>query len=183
MIRNRHSRCIEATAAQGEALLAGLGTDGDALWPHERWPAMRFKEGLRLGAPGRHGPIRYTVKFKAPRVLTFHLTGPRGFVGWHGFEVAPEEIAGVRLIHRLHLQPRGWARIYWPLALRWLHDACIRDALDKAQAHLEGHSWTPRPLSLWVRFLRRLLRRNPRPQPPTPRHEGAPSGSVASQSA
>ena len=87
MIRNHHSRTLHSTMAKAEPLLARLGTDQDALWPRERWPAMRFKEGLRPGAQGGHGPIRYTVEHVDARNVRFRFTGPEGFHGWHGLDV------------------------------------------------------------------------------------------------
>ncbi len=172
MIRNRHSRSIHATTAEAELMLSRLGSEADELWPKERWPAMRFKGGLRPGAEGGHGPIRYTVEHQDPRNLRFRFTGPSGFEGWHGLEVAPDEIAGVRIIHRLHMEAKGPARLAWPLIFRWLHDACVEDALDKAQAVLEGKPWKPRPLSRTVRTLRALLARLRKPSGPRDRPRG-----------
>ncbi|HJW09969.1 MAG TPA: hypothetical protein VJ483_10065 [Holophagaceae bacterium] len=157
MIRNHHSRCIQATVAQAEALLARLGSDQDGMWPKGRWPAMRFEGGLRPGAEGGHGPIRYVVEHLDARHARFRFTGPRGFEGWHGFELAPDEISGVRIIHRLHMKAEGRALFAWAFVFRWLHDACQEDLLDRAQATLEGTPWAPRPLPLHVRALRRLM--------------------------
>ncbi len=162
MIENRHSRTILSTVAEGERLLKGLAREGDPLWPFERWPALRFKEGLTPGACGGHGPIRYAVETVGLREVRFRFPGANGFHGWHALEISPEEVCGLRLTHRMHLDLEGPALLRWHLVIRPLHDALIQDALDKAQAHLEHRPWIPRPLSRRVRFLRSLMLRQPR---------------------
>ena len=49
-------------------------------------------------------------------------------------------------------------RLTGPLALRWLHDACVEDALDCA-ARAFGDPMPQRAHSLAVRLLRRVGRR------------------------
>jgi hypothetical protein len=82
-----------------------------------------------------------------------------GLEGTHSFEI--EEIAPgtVKLRHIMELQLEGKARLSWPLAIRWLHDALLEDLLDQAEAHFTGRApQTPR-WSFWVRLLRRIMRR------------------------
>src|SRR3712207_6849645 len=40
------------------------------------------------------------------------------------------------LRHSLDVQPRGSMRLLVPLAVRWLHDALLEDALDRAERSL-----------------------------------------------
>ena len=127
---------------------------------------MRFKDGLQLGAKGGHGPIRYFVEALDPgRSIRFRFTGPTGFIGWHGLEVEPRGEDRIVLRHVLEMRLEGSARFAWPLVIRWLHDACVEDALDLAQDFLEGRDpREPRPLSPWVRLMR-TLKGAPKPRP------------------
>jgi hypothetical protein len=59
-IHNTHERTLPAGGMPG-SLIDGLAGDDDRLWPHDRWPAMRFDGGLQEGNHGGHGPIRYRV--------------------------------------------------------------------------------------------------------------------------
>jgi len=52
---------------------------------------------------------------------------------------------------------RGRTRLTWPLAIRWLHDACIEDLLDNAEEALTGALLRPSRWSPWVRFLRNRI--------------------------
>jgi hypothetical protein len=122
---------------------------------------MRFKEGLKVGARGGHGPIRYRVVQVDPARVAFEFEGPQGFRGGHWFELHPHPAGGIVLLHGLRMEAHGLAMFSWPLVFRWLHDACVEDALDNVQAHLEGRPWTRRSFGMWVRFLRFLFRRRP----------------------
>jgi hypothetical protein len=42
---------------------------------------------------------------------------------------------------------------------RWLHDALVEDALDRAEAAVTTRPLQKRHWSLWVRFLRRIVSR------------------------
>ncbi len=50
----------------------------------------------------------------------------------------------------------GSMRIVWPLAIRWLHDALVEDALDNVEAALRSQPVPARKHSFWVRQLRSL---------------------------
>jgi hypothetical protein len=131
---NLHTRKIDATASEVGAALGSLGSDTDKLWPRDRWPPIQFDRALGVGADGGHGPIRYQVELYVPgQLIRFRFTSPRGFDGFHEYTVQPvsEHTAGLRrlLVMRLH----GLARLTWPLAIRWLHDAAIEDSLDHAE--------------------------------------------------
>jgi hypothetical protein len=53
----------------------------------------------------------------------------------------------------------GAALLSWPLVFRPLHDAVLEDALDDAERHVTGRVERPARWSIYVRVLRRLLRR------------------------
>jgi hypothetical protein len=44
--------------------------------------------------------------------------------------------------------------LVWPLAIRWLHDACLEDLLDRAGAEVGSPAASPSRWSPWVRVLR-----------------------------
>lgn len=159
-IRNLHERIIHADAGRLGALLDGLGSETDRLWPREHWPAMRFDRPLAEGAAGGHGPIRYFVAAYRPgQAITFVFTAPRGFQGQHCFEIEPAGEGQARLRHVLAMVATGPARLSWPLVFRPLHDALVEDAFDQAERQL-GLIPGPRRWGLWVRVLRRLLGRS-----------------------
>ena len=160
MVTNIHSREYPVDAARLAALLDKLGTAEDRLWPSHRWPPMRFDGPLRPGAAGGHGPIRYVVdSFDPGQAVRFRFTAPKGFVGWHGFDIEAVGEGRSRLSHTIRADVKGAMRLTWPLALRWLHDACVEDALDCAARAL-GEPLPDRKHSLAVRILRRLGRRS-----------------------
>jgi hypothetical protein len=120
---------------------------------------MRLDRGLRPGSDGGHGPVRYRVdRYEPGRLAAFAFTPAFPIVGEH--RVVVVYIAGERTLlrHTLEGKPRGWMRLAWPLCFRWLHDALIEDAFDRAEAELRGERWQPRPLTLHVRLLRLAAR-------------------------
>lgn len=160
MVANIHSREYPVSAERLGALLDALGTSEDRIWPGHRWPPMRFDGPMKPGAAGRHGPIRYIVESLDPgRAVRFRFTAPEGFIGWHGFDIEAIGEGRSRLRHTVRAEVKGRMRLTWPLALRWLHDACVEDALDCAARAL-GEPLPQRKLSLAVRILRRLGRRS-----------------------
>ena len=161
MVRNVHERVIQSRLAIPETgkLIDSLGERENPLWPRDSWPPMRFDRPLAIGAIGGHGPIRYVVEEYEPgRKIRFRFTRPRGFKGTHGFEVEKAAPQVVRVRHTLVMRLRGLARLSWPLAFRWLHDALVEDALDRAEASCRLTPIKKRKWSWWVRVLRRAAR-------------------------
>jgi hypothetical protein len=155
---NVHERILDASADQVGRLIDGLASDDDRLWPHDRWPAMRFDRPLGVGAAGGHGPIGYVVESYTPgSAVQFRFTAPQGFVGSHRFEVESVDATRTKLRHVIEMQTAGRASLAWAIAIRPLHDACLEDLLDRAEAATGG---TPasRNWSRWVRFVRWLMR-------------------------
>ncbi|MEP1488870.1 MAG: hypothetical protein ABJK28_10620 [Algibacter sp.] len=51
---------------------------------------MKFKNGIKIGAQGGHGLIRYTVeKYNPNEIIQFRFSKPNGFHGIHKFEIIP----------------------------------------------------------------------------------------------
>lgn len=152
-IINIHQRSIPRPAAEVGRLLDTLASDDDALWPRKLWPAMRFDRPLAVGADGGHGPVGYAVvDYKPSWLVRFKFSAPRGFNGHHQLEVIPED-DGTLLRHTIDMNAEGPALLTWPLAIRWLHDACLEDAFATAEVSL-GLTPTVITWSPWVKLLR-----------------------------
>ena len=150
---NIHQRSIPRSAAEVGRLLDTLASDHDQLWPRGLWPAMRFDRPLGVGADGGHGPVRYAViDYEPGQRVRFSFKAPRGLNGWHELEVRPEG-DGTLLRHTIEMNATGPALLTWPLAIRWLHDACLEDAFAAAEVSL-GLTPTIVPWSPWVKLLR-----------------------------
>lgn len=154
VIINIHQRPLPAPATDVGALIGGLGGKGDRLWPADRWVPMRLDRPLSVGASGGHGFIRYAVTAYQPGVGVTFTFGPGvGLRGTHRFEVDAVSASRAVLRHTIEAKPYGWMRIGWPVAVRWLHDSLIEDALDNAERALTGAVREPSRQSLWVRLL------------------------------
>src|SRR4051794_29170390 len=160
MVLNLHERTLPASASAVGELIDRLASKGDTLWPNNRWPTMRFDRSLQVGARGGHGPVRYFVEEYEPgHNIRFRFTGPKGFIGTHGFEVievAPD-LTQLRHVLEMHLKGRAW--LTWPLFFRPLHDALIEDALDRAETTLAKKPLELRDWTIRVKWLRWLAER------------------------
>lgn len=169
---NVHQRLLYATPDRVGALIDSLASPQDPLWPRG-WPRMKFDRPLGVGAVGGHGPIRYFVEAYAPgQWVRFRLTGPRGFEGWHGFEVLEVTAAHSVLEHRIEMRTHGRGFFLWFLAIRPLHDVCVEEVLSRAQTALGN---PPRPVvrSAYVRLLLWLAERRPAARRASPRSRHA----------
>ncbi|MEU2391366.1 SRPBCC family protein [Streptomyces sp. NPDC007369] len=160
-VYNVHERLLAAEASEVGALIDTLASgDGDRLWPGPAWSPMEFDRPLGAGAAGGHGPVRYTVSGYVPgRWIRFEFTGPRGFHGFHELAVLPAGPERTRLHHAISMRTRGLARLTWPLAFRPMHDACLEDALDRAELACTGRVARPARWSPYVRLLHALAAR------------------------
>ena len=164
---NVHQRLLHASPERVGALIDSLASPADALWPSRAWPRIKFDRPLAVGAIGGHGPIRYVVEAYTPgQSVRFRFTAPRGFDGWHGFEVLEATAAHCVLEHRIEMQARGRGILTWHLAIRWLHDAVTEDLLAQAQREFDQPA-TVVPWSRYVRLLMWLMSWKRRPARPT----------------
>lgn len=161
VVRNLHTRRLPGTPEEAGALIDTLASDHDRLWPRDSWPPVQFDRPLGVGARGGHGMIRYDVTGYAPgKWVCFRFTGPEGANGFHEFAVHTGEKQGeVELHHLLVVTPGGSMRLGWPLVIRWLHDACIEDLLDRAEREITGTVRKPARWSWWVRTLLTIMKR------------------------
>lgn len=155
-VLNVHERILP-NAEQAKALIDSLATKEDALWPTEAWPRMVFDRPLGVGAVGGHGPVRYFVEAYEPgKSIRFRFIAPKGFQGWHSYEIGPARQGFLSLRHTLEMMTSGLAVLSWPMIFRPLHNTLIEDSLAGAQAAL-GQPPMVSPWSRWVRFLRWTL--------------------------
>jgi len=157
-VLNIHHRIIEQPKASVAKLLDTLATKGDKVWLQEKWPAMRFKDGLIEGAKGGHGPIRYFIKKIVPNEsIEFQFTKPTGLFGIHRLELKGLGVDRTEIKHTIDVQTNFVGTLQWISFIRVLHDALIEDAFDKVENHFSPHkkktAW-----SWWVRFLRLILK-------------------------
>ncbi|MFZ5643257.1 MAG: SRPBCC family protein [Bacillota bacterium] len=161
MVVNVHTRDLQASPSEVGALIDSLASEDDRLWPGNKWPQMLFDRPLCVGAEGGHGLIRYVVDSYIPGwYIRFRFTAPAGFIGTHAFDMVEIKPGVVRLRHviNMSLQEKGIG-IWWALAIRWLHDALIEDAFDRAEANFAPGPVEQRRWSVWVRFLRYIVRK------------------------
>lgn len=136
-VLNIHERELDATPERIGAIIDSLASEHDCLWPVHSWPPMKLDRPLGNGASGGHGPISYHVEEYQPgRSVQFRFTRPKGYDGYHKFEVAKNEQQTVVLRHTIDMSIHGVARVTWPLIIRPLHDALLEDSLATAQASL-----------------------------------------------
>ena len=157
-IRNIHTRLIDRGKAEVVDLFVTLASADDKIWPYHHWPPMRFRDGLKTGSEGGHGPIRYKViEYRPSGYVKFEFQRPKGFDGVHFLEITETTDEKTLIRHAIEMRTRGLDTITWLLAIRWLHDALIEDAFDKVENHFNQTgrrtAWSP-----WVRFLRRVLK-------------------------
>ena len=154
---NKHKRIINQPKQRVSELLETLSNKDDKIWPNNNWPAIRFKNGLKVGSIGGHGPIRYKItNYKIGENIYFEFIKPSGFIGFHYFEIKENDADKTEVIHIINMRVFGLSMFYWLFIIRWLHDALIEDALD----NIENEFSTKKKItnwSLWVKFLRQVL--------------------------
>jgi hypothetical protein len=154
---NVHEREFPLPPMAMGALIDSLAGSDDRLWPIGKWPPIRFNCPLAVGAVGGHGPVRYVIEeYQPSRRILFRFTAPRGFNGTHRFEVEEREGKAV-LRHVIEMRATGPALLSWPLAVRSLHNATIKDCFDRAAISLGVDLPHPARWSIYVRLQRATL--------------------------
>ncbi|CAM1363612.1 conserved hypothetical protein [Tenacibaculum sediminilitoris] len=156
-VLNIHKRTLNQPKSEVVELLKTLATENDRIWPKEKWPAMRFKEGINVGAKGGHGPIRYSVeKYNPNEIILFRFLKPDGFNGIHKFEIKELSKEKTEIKHTIDMNTVGKGTIIWFLAIHSLHNALIEDGFDKIENNFSENIKTSK-WSFWVKLLRRLF--------------------------
>ena len=135
-VLNLHRRTYRQPKAVVAQLLKTLATEDDMIWPQESWPAMRFKNELKVGSHGGHGIIRYSVEaYTEGEFIQFRFTQPRGFIGYHKFQVNEVAHSLTEVVHEISMETKGIATLKWAFVIRWLHNALAENALDRIENH------------------------------------------------
>ena len=154
---NIHECELEADYDQVAKLIDSLSSEVDLIWPIQCWPRMKFDRPLSVGAKGGHGPIGYFVEAYRPgQSIRFRFTRPKGFNGFHEFNVVKSTHWSILLRHTIEMELEKSALLTWPFFIRPLHDALLEDALSTAQASL-GMAPQMRPWSTWVKIIRWIM--------------------------
>ncbi|MDO5981315.1 hypothetical protein [Flavivirga spongiicola] len=154
-VLNIHKRIINQSKQEVYKLLDSLSTKDDKIWPYEKWPAIRFKSGLKMGSKGGHGPIRYTVvSANYTDGIVFKFIN-KGFNGTHEFKINELNNSKVEIIHIIKMKTSGVVTYYWLFIIRWLHDALIEDAFDKLENQFSAEK-KEITYNFWVKFLRMI---------------------------
>ena len=156
-IRNVHQRVIPAPIEEVGPLLETLASKEDKIWSR-KWPPIRFREGMEIGKPGGHGPIRYIIEsYSKAKSIHFRFTKPEGFQGVHFFEFFQMSDQETLVRHEVNMETTGKAVWSWMMIYGPLHDALIEDTFDRIESNFQAPS-NPNTWSPWVKFLRYLLK-------------------------
>jgi hypothetical protein len=156
-VENIHQRIINAPINTISECLKTLATENDTIWPKEKWPSIRFKEGLKVGSKGGHGPIRYTIEVYEPNeIIQFRFSNPKDFKGIHKFEITATNASQTIIKHTINMTVKGKGVLLWYFTILHLHNALIEDAFDKVENQFDIVK-QPATWNIWVRVLRKLL--------------------------
>ncbi|MEO1033085.1 MAG: hypothetical protein AAFX55_16905 [Bacteroidota bacterium] len=151
---NVHKRHIHQPKEKVSQLFRTLATKDDLIWPYKNWPAIKFKNGLKIGSKGGHGPIRYTIiDFIEGEYIKFQFSKPEGFSGTHQLSINAIDDFNTEIIHEIRAKTAFRATLFWVFVIRWLHDALIEDAFDKVENYFTNGQKRTRHHS-WVKVLR-----------------------------
>ena len=167
-VHNVHTRELSAPVERVGPLIDGLGSDGDRLWPADRWPTTPFVlEGpLAVGTHVRQGAIRQVITAYEPgRRLQFRFKPGFGLDGTHAIELTAVGPTRSRLTHTLSCRVAKRLLPLYPILIRD-HDALVEDLFDRAELEATGKLERPArwPVSVRVAnavelYVTRALRR------------------------
>lgn len=158
-VLNIHNRIIKQPKIIVVELLKTLATENDKVWPKEKWPKMIFKDGIKIGAKGGHGPIRYSVeKYNPNEIIQFRFLKPKGFNGIHKFEIKELGKQKTEIKHTIDMYTKGLGTLTWIFAIRSLHNALIEDGFDKIEKNY-CEEYKTSHWNFWVKFLRQLAKK------------------------
>jgi len=156
---NSHKRIINQPNKKVSELFKTLATNKDLILPTKHWPAMRFKEGLKLGSRGGHGRIRYKIiAFEPSEQIKFEFTKPEGFIGTHELRIKAISEYTSEISHIIKMNTTFKASFLWVFVIRWLHDALIEDAFDNVENYFSEVKKETK-YNRWVIFLRDFYKR------------------------
>lgn len=161
-VTNIHKRKLQQSIDKVSLLFHTLATDKDLIWPSENWPAMRFKDGVKVGSKGGHGIIRYSIiALEKGKSITFKFSKPDDFIGNHTLYLKAVSENETEITHEIKMHTATLkASVLWLFVIRWLHDALLEEAFDKVENHFMDVKKLPK-YNIWVHFLRNTFKRKP----------------------
>ncbi|MCI2229624.1 hypothetical protein MC378_10650 [Polaribacter sp. MSW13] len=164
-VLNIHKRIVNQPKNKVTEILKTLSLSNDKIWPKENWPEMKFNGGIKVGAKGGHGPIRYKVEIHNPaKVILFRFSKPVGFNGIHKFEINESEKNKTEIKHTIDMHAKGKGLLIWIFVIRPLHNALIEDAFDKLENNFSENKKATK-WNTWVKFLQKKLRNKEKIKP------------------
>tara|TARA_R110002050_G_scaffold56512_3_gene127163 strand:- start:124493 stop:124987 length:495 start_codon:yes stop_codon:yes gene_type:complete len=156
-VLNIHKRTLNQPKSKVTKLLKTLSTENDRIWPKEKWPEMKFKDGIQVGTKGGHGPIRYTVeKYNPNEIIQFRFSSPKGFNGIHKFEILELDKERTEIKHTIDMHTTGKETLLWTFIIRSLHNALMEDSFDKLENNFsdkrKSTEW-----NMWVSFIKKQV--------------------------
>jgi hypothetical protein len=156
---NSHKRTINQPIRMVYPLFKTLASPNDLVWPYEKWPAIKFKNGLHVGSEGGHGRIRYTIiKFIEGKSIKFQFSKPEGFIGTHELKIEKINSEITLISHEIRMETSLKATLLWVFIIRWLHNALIKDAFIKVENYFVSEKREIKH-SFWVLILREIYKR------------------------
>lgn len=158
-VLNIHKRIIHEPKEKVSQLFQTLASSNDLVWPYENWPAIRFRDSLKVGSKGGHGRIRYTIiEYVEGEYIKFQFTQPKGFNGTHELRITMINDFKTQITHKISASTTFKATVFWVFVIRWLHDALIEDAFDKVENYFSVNQKVTH-YNLWVKFLREIYKK------------------------
>jgi hypothetical protein len=162
-IKSIHTRELPVAPEEVGALLDGVGSPPDRLWPTDRWPTtpLEIDGPLAVGAQSRQGVLRLTQirqvvdEYVPGRRIAFRFAPGLGIVGTHSLEVETLSEHRCRLTHTLEGRVEPRMIPVYPILIRQ-HDALAEDLLDRVELATTGRIARPRPWPTSVRIANAL---------------------------
>ncbi len=156
-VRNIHKRIINKPKKVVVDAITTLSTENDKIWPKEKWPAMKFEDGIKIGAKGGHGSIRYLVeRYNPSKIIQFRFEQPKEFSGIHKFEIREINDEKTEIRHTIDMKTSIKGSLMWFGGIRSLHNALLEDAFDKLENNFT-YTQKVTPWNFWVKFLRKQI--------------------------
>jgi hypothetical protein len=150
-------RVIQTSSDTLGSLLDTLSSPNDCVWPYEKWPKMKFNNGLIGGSSGGHGPIRYTIiNYLKSQSISFRFDRPTSFHGTHTFSIKEQNGNSTLLIHEIQMKVSLGGLIIWYGGIKYLHDALLEDCFDKVENQFSQIPKS-RAYGFYVQVLRKLV--------------------------
>ncbi len=158
LIVNIHERLLPCHINSAAFLIDNFAKKNSSLWPSNLWPRESFDSPLQVGAKGAHGGTQYVVdSYKPGRHVKFKFIKPKGYLGFHQFELIESGESNTLIRHRVEFKAKLIGYLLWNHLIKWVHNALIEDAFDCAEIAIQSPPKVPHKWPKRVHFFRHLL--------------------------